>query len=96
MAEKNWRYKYNKYLLQHVQTSLKSPESALAAANAGLQELHNTFEFVRDGQTMKFSDAMRSFKGSFQTGFLKGMLDGYIYIVTFPYIVLYKNSSFLS
>jgi len=72
VAEKNWRYKYNRYILKHVDTSLKSPEDAIAAARAGLQELHNSFDFIRDGKTIKFSEAMQVIKGSFQTGFLKG------------------------
>jgi len=71
LAEKNWRYKYNRFILKHVDSSLKSPEAALAAANAGLQELHNSFDFIRDGKTVKFSEAMRS-NGTFQTGFIKG------------------------
>jgi hypothetical protein len=72
LAERNWRYGYNKHLLQHVQTSLKSPDAAIKAASAGLQELHNGFDFIRDGKTMKFTEAMQSIKGTFHTGFLKG------------------------
>jgi len=72
LAEKNWRYKYNKYMIDHVKTSLKSPEAALAQAKAGLDYLHNNFEFIRDGKPMKFSEGMKTIKGSFHTGFLKG------------------------
>jgi len=72
LAEKNFRYRYNKYIVQHVQASLKSPQAALNAANAGLNSLHETFEFVRDGKSLKLAEAMKSFKGSFQTGFIKG------------------------
>lgn len=74
LAEKNWRYRYDRHLLKHVQSSLKSPEAALAAANAGLEELHNGFDFVRNGQTMKFTEAMRNITGTFETGYIKGKL----------------------
>jgi len=72
LEEKNWRYRYSKLLLKHVETSLKSPDAALSSARAGLEKLHNDFEFIRDGKTYKFSDAMKQFKGSFETGFIKG------------------------
>lgn len=72
MQERNWRYKYNKYILKHVEKSLKSPESALAAANAGLNYMHENFDFVRGNQTMKLGEAMKNIKGTFSTGFVQG------------------------
>lgn len=70
--ERNWRYKYNRYILKHVQGALKSPEAAVNSAQAGLDWIHNNFEFIRDGKTYKFSEAMNKFTGSYQTGVVKG------------------------
>jgi len=70
--EKSWRSRYNRYILKHVQSSLTSPEAALAAANAGIDWMHNNFEFIRDGKTYKVAEAMKAFKGTFQTGTIKG------------------------
>jgi len=72
MEEKNWRFNYAKFLLRHVEKSLYTPEAALAAANAGLDRLHDDFDFVREGKVYKFSEAMKKFKGSFEIGFIKG------------------------
>eukprot|EP01119_Soliformovum_irregulare_P020203 TRINITY_DN6509_c0_g3_i1.p1 TRINITY_DN6509_c0_g3~~TRINITY_DN6509_c0_g3_i1.p1 ORF type:complete len:527 (-),score=168.14 TRINITY_DN6509_c0_g3_i1:62-1642(-) len=70
--ERNWRYGYVKHILKHVETSLKNPEAALKEAQAGLDWMYQNFEFVRDGQTQKFADAVKNIKGSFETGFIKG------------------------
>lgn len=70
--ESNWRNRYNKHLVEHVRKSLSSPKAALEAAEAGLEYLHNNFEFIREGKTYKLAEAMKVFTGSFQTGFIKG------------------------
>jgi hypothetical protein len=70
--EKNFRYRYNLYFVDHVRTSLKSPETALDAAKAGLNYLHDNFEFIRGDKTMKLSEAMKNIQGNFHTGFIKG------------------------
>ena len=72
LAERNWRFRYDKYLMRHVQTSLKSPQAAVTAAQTGLDWMHNNFEFVRDGQTLPLAEAMKTFKGSFETGVVRG------------------------
>jgi hypothetical protein len=72
LEERNWRYKYNQYVLEHVKGSLKDPNAALTAATAGLKELHETFEFVRDGKTYTLKNAMEQITGTFHTGFIKG------------------------
>jgi len=72
LKESNWRYRYGKYYLKHVQVSLESPKNALAIANAGLNYLHDNFEFVRGDKTYKLSEAMKEIKGSFHTAFIKG------------------------
>lgn len=38
----------------------------------GLDYIHNTFEFVRDGKTMSVAEAMRTITSTFYTGIIKG------------------------
>jgi hypothetical protein len=38
----------------------------------GLDYVHNTFEFVRDGKSMTVAEAMRTITSSFYTGTIKG------------------------
>jgi len=57
--EKNWRFMYNKHMLDHVGQSLESAEGCLKMADAGLAAAQDTFGFIRKGApeiTMK--DAM--------------------------------------
>lgn len=68
----DWRYGYVRHFLKHVESSLKTPQNALKEAEGGLEWMHNNFEFIRDGKTMKFSEALKTFTGSFETGFVKG------------------------
>jgi len=72
LEETQWRFRYNKHILKHVQSCLKSTEAALNAAKAGLDYMHNNFEFARDGKLYKLSEAMKTFQGSYYKGFLKG------------------------
>jgi len=70
--ERNLRYTYTRYINAHVRASLQSPENALKAAKAGLDVLHDKFEFARDDKTYTVREAMKTFKGTFETGFIKG------------------------
>jgi hypothetical protein len=72
--EKNWRFKYPKYIVEHVKASLKSKDAALEGARAGLDAMYDSFEFIRDGETLKFSDAMKKFVGkkTFHTSIILG------------------------
>ncbi|CAM9876612.1 unnamed protein product [Scytosiphon promiscuus] len=72
LGERSWRQKYTKYVYKHVEACLKSKAAAVASSKAGLEWVHNNFEFVRDGKSMKLAEAMSSITGSFETGFLKG------------------------
>lgn len=72
LTEPKWRQKYTKYVYKHVESCLRSKEDAVKSSKAGLEWVHNNFEFVRDGQSMKLSKAMSSITGSFETGFLQG------------------------
>lgn len=71
-AERSWRKKYGKYLLKHVSVCLEMQDGASKAAAAGLNWLHQNFEFVRDGKTMPLAEAMTAFKSTFKTGTIKG------------------------
>lgn len=72
LTEPKWRQKYTKYVYKHVESCLHSKEAAVKSSKAGLEWVHNNFEFVRDGKSMKLSQAMTSITGSFETGFLQG------------------------
>eukprot|EP01121_Diplochlamys_sp_Union-15-3_P007664 TRINITY_DN1965_c0_g1_i1.p1 TRINITY_DN1965_c0_g1~~TRINITY_DN1965_c0_g1_i1.p1 ORF type:complete len:531 (+),score=77.14 TRINITY_DN1965_c0_g1_i1:88-1680(+) len=73
--ERNWRYGYHKHLMRHVQTSLKTPKAAIVSSKAGLDYMHNNFEFVRDGQTYKLAEIMKKTSNDavkFELGKIKG------------------------
>lgn len=76
MKEKGWRHRYDRHVLAHVRASLRSPQAALESARAGLAELHNTFEFIRDGKTRTVADAMNFFHGKCETGVIDGSSTG--------------------
>ncbi|CAN0416358.1 unnamed protein product [Ascophyllum nodosum] len=72
LSERKWRQKYTKYVYRHVEISLKSKDAAVAGSKAGLEWVHNNFEFIRDGRSMKLAEAMSTITSSFETGFVKG------------------------
>jgi hypothetical protein len=73
MDETNWRFKYNKYVLSHAQImASKDDLTVVKMAQQGLDYVHNTFEFVRDGKSMTVAEAMRTITSSFYTGEIKG------------------------
>lgn len=72
LTEPKWRQNYTKYIYKHVEACLQSKEAAVASSKAGLEWVHSSFEFVRDGKSMKLAEAMSSITGSFETGFLQG------------------------
>ncbi|KAJ1565892.1 Very-long-chain (3R)-3-hydroxyacyl-CoA dehydratase PASTICCINO 2 [Nowakowskiella sp. JEL0078] len=73
MREKRWRQTYQNYVIEHVKLSLRSPETAIAMANAGLDYCYNNFEFLRDGKLQSFNDAMKTYTTNpFKTGFIQG------------------------
>ncbi len=74
-AESNWRFKYANFINEHVKLSLKSPQAALNAAKAGLDQAHKLFEYLDEsGKTMSFSDAMDAIPGTFETGVVVGSM----------------------
>eukprot|EP01134_Creolimax_fragrantissima_P000935 CFRG0935T1 len=71
--EKAWRHGYAKHVTKFVELSAKSPEQAIAGAQAGLDFMHNKFEFIRDGKSMSIAEAMSSINGTFETGVVTGL-----------------------
>lgn len=63
-AEKKWRGKYVQYVCENVRASLTSPDAALKVANAGLNHLHESMRFVRDGQETSLAEAMKKYTTS--------------------------------
>jgi hypothetical protein len=72
IAEKNWRFGYAKHVVKNVELSLKTPEASIAVAKAGLESAMSSFDFIRDGKSMKLKDAMAAITGGFETGVVKG------------------------
>lgn len=58
-TEKNWRFGYNRHLIDHVRQNLESPDAALKMANAGLDAVQDSFQFIRSGfPEMSMKDVM--------------------------------------
>ena len=70
---RNWRHGYAKHVAKQVELACKSKQNALNIANDGLEYLHNTMRFERDGNDIPLSEAMQKFtQGGFETGFIQG------------------------
>jgi hypothetical protein len=50
----------------------KDASTVVKMAQQGLDYVHNTFEFVRDGKTTTVAEAMRTITSTFATGHIKG------------------------
>ena len=76
MAERSWRFGYVKHLRNLVTSQCASPASAIAAAEAGLQEAYDRFQFVApDGTSASLGDTLNSdTKEQFFTGVVQGEL----------------------
>jgi len=73
LAEKKWRFKYDKHLIEHVKMSLQSESACIAMARAGLAAAHDTFQFRRGDKEMSVKDAMSHFTTEmFETAGYKG------------------------
>eukprot|EP01084_Bolivina_argentea_P227908 384995_1 len=57
--ERNWRFGYNKHVMNNVVLSCKSEKNALEIANAGLNKAYELFEFKRNNKIIPFAEAMR-------------------------------------
>ena len=72
-AVRNWRHGYAKHVTKQVELACGSKTNALTIANDGLNYLHNTMRFERDGDDIPLSEAMKKFtKCSYETGFIQG------------------------
>jgi hypothetical protein len=74
-TEKNWRFKYNKHFMNMVKVSANSPQAALGVAKAGIDYMHNNFEFVdpaNPSNVVKFSEYMKQQFKPFETGTIVG------------------------
>ena len=74
-AEKNWRQAYAPHLVRLMEVAAKSPANAIKMAEAGLQALYASFEFVgRDGLAVRLDDAMAkpSAAHALSTGEIRG------------------------
>jgi hypothetical protein len=89
--ERDWRFGYSRHVVNSVRSSLSSPENSLKSARAGLKHLHENFQFIRDGKTTSFVDAMKNIQGTFHTYTVKGTAPKQ----THEYVVPFKpyNSS---
>ena len=74
LKERNWRFGYVKHWINMVEEQCKTPEAALAVAQAGLNKAYEVFEFVdSNGKSSSFAEAMASKSSEkFFTGFVKG------------------------
>lgn len=72
--ERGWRFQYVRHFVKLVELSARSPEAALAAANAGLDYMHQHFQFARaGGRSLSVGEAMSTYvDGSFETGCVHG------------------------
>ena len=74
LKTKNWRFGYTKHFLTMVELQTKSPSAALKIAKAGLDHMHENFQFIEeDGSSISFKKAMtQKNKAQFETGVIKG------------------------
>ena len=74
LKERNWRFGYVKHWINMVEEQCKTPEAALAVAEAGLNKAYEVFEFVdSNGKSSTFAEAMAAKSSEkFYTGFVKG------------------------
>lgn len=73
-AEKNWRMSYIPHVVKAMEAGAKSPEAAVAIAEAGLAAVYSTFDFVRDGKSVPLPEAMAQplASAAFSTASVKG------------------------
>ena len=65
LQERKWRFGYAKHFVRNVELCCRDEQTCLNVARRGLEHLHNTFEFIRDGKTMTLREAMTTYTGGF-------------------------------
>jgi len=73
LAEKKWRFKYDKHLVEHVKTCLQDEKACISMARAGLAAAQDLFQFRRGDKEMSMAEGMRHFATDlFDTAEFKG------------------------
>jgi very-long-chain (3R)-3-hydroxyacyl-CoA dehydratase len=58
--EKNWRFGYNKHIVNNLLAAAKSEAAALKIAQAGIDAMYKNFDFIAaDGTSLKFEEALK-------------------------------------
>ena len=72
--ERNWRFGYNKHVVQLARSGCYSPEAALGSAKAGLAWMYENMVFHTADQKLKgpFGKTVDKIKDGFHTGSVKG------------------------
>lgn len=66
--EKNWRFGYNKHIVNNLLVSARSEAAALKIAQAGIDAMYKSFDFISaDGASCKFGDALEKGVNRFYT-----------------------------
>jgi hypothetical protein len=71
--EPRWRQRYGHYLVELVALAVQRGTSATSIARNGLETIHGSFQFVRDGEPMTPREALRRFDApALHTGIVEG------------------------
>jgi hypothetical protein len=85
-AERDWRTNYLAHARALLEVSLGSSHAPHAVATAGLQSLHQRFEFVRDGRTTSLPEAIAAGPSQpLQTVEVRGSADRPMDALSVPY-----------
>ncbi|KAG9397573.1 hypothetical protein J8273_0703 [Carpediemonas membranifera] len=71
----DWRHRYADQLIRMVEMGCASEKAALDQAKAGIEYMHKTFTYIKDGNEIPFDEAMIAIKdlGDYKyTGVIKG------------------------
>ncbi|MFZ1866451.1 MAG: hypothetical protein WAU39_19690 [Polyangiales bacterium] len=73
LAERQWRQRYPAHLVHQVKLAARDADTATNIAADGLEAVHNSFEFVRDGVASPLAKAMdESMESPFRTATVHG------------------------
>ena len=74
LAVKNWRFGYNKQIVQLARLGCKDPKAALGSAKAGLEWMYENMVFASADKKLEgpFGPTVQKVTASFQTGTVKG------------------------
>ena len=73
-TEPSWHKHYGRYLVDMVRLAVRSGDAAASMMNNGLSSVHESYQFIRDGDQMAIREAMHSFRQPrIYTGIAHGM-----------------------